>query len=95
VDRLEYDVDFGALDSDGEIFHLNKGLLDIAHLPENLDVFETNLPLFERSLLDPGHRHLTKTVNFEFDINVEYNSEIVKRLNFNSKTNIYLPKNKM
>jgi hypothetical protein len=64
VDGLEYDVDFGALDSDGEIFHLNKGLLDIAHLPENLDVFETNLPLFERSLLDPKSPALNEDGEF-------------------------------
>jgi hypothetical protein len=49
---------------------------------EGLDLFDTSLPLFERSLIDPESPALNEDGEFpENDLNVSYNSEILKRLN--------------
>jgi hypothetical protein len=82
IDGIELDVENGALDSDGEIFHLHKGLLDVAFVEENNECSETILPLFERSLIDPESPALNEDGEFpEFDLNVIYNTELIKRLN--------------
>jgi hypothetical protein len=65
--------------------------MDVVNLPEGLDIYETSLPLFERSLLDPENPALNEDGEFpEFDINISYNSEILKRLNLNLN---YISKN--
>jgi hypothetical protein len=65
--------------------------MDVVNLPEGLDIYETTLPLFERSLIDPENPALNEDGEFpEFDINISYNSEILKRLNLNLN---YISKN--
>jgi hypothetical protein len=82
IDGIELDVENGAIDSDGEIFHLHKGLLNVAFLEENNDYSETILPLFERSIIDPESPALNEDGDFpEFDLNIIYNTELIKRLN--------------
>jgi hypothetical protein len=67
---------------------LHKGLLDVIFLPELLDNFETCLPIFERSLIDPESPALNEDGEFpEFDLNVIYNTENVKTLKTQKYTN--------
>lgn len=83
VDGSGYDKRTGILDSDGELSHLLKGFSNVVNIAEGLDIYETSLPLFERSLVDPESPALNEDGEFpEYDINVIYNSEIKKRLNF-------------
>jgi hypothetical protein len=56
--------------------------MDVAFLPENNILSDASLPLFERSLVDPESPALNEDGEFpEFDLNVIYNTEILRRLN--------------
>lgn len=75
VDGVEFDEDFGMLDSEGEIGHLHKGLRDVIFTPDNVDIFDTTLPLFEKSLIDPESPALNEDGEFpEFDLNLIYST---------------------
>ncbi len=90
LDGLEFDEHLGALDSDGEIGHLHKGLLDVAMLPENSEILETTLPLFERSIIDPESPALNEDGEFpENDLNLVYSTYDINTLKvFQLKKNI-------
>ena len=91
---MEFDDNLGALDSDGEIGHLHKGIDNVVHLPELVDISETTLPLFEKSLIDPESPALNEDGEFpEYDLNLVYSTADVACVKLYDIRNRYLAAN--
>lgn len=67
------DLPEGILDPYGPATHLHGGWENVVFPEEDVDVFDTTLPLFEKSLVDPESPALNEDGEFpEFDENVQY-----------------------
>lgn len=61
------------MDPYGPATHLHGGWENVVFPEEDVDVFDTTLPLFEKSLVDPESPALNEDGEFpEFDENVQY-----------------------
>lgn len=90
IDGIEFDDNFGAFDSDGEIAHLHSGLQEVVFTPDNEDIFDTSLPLFEKSLIDPESPALNEDGEFpEFDLNLIYSTYDVNKVKLYKKKQNY------
>lgn len=91
VDGLEFDDTLGVLDSDGEIGHLHKGIDNVAHLPELMEINDTTLPLYEKSLIDPESPALNEDNEFpEYDLNIVYSTADIVNVKLHDIKNKYL-----